>query len=153
MRRWRWPHGRTAKKLIVAYHFARSGGWQREEYDCGKCNQQGFYLKRNCRKYHSNRPPVDYRWTPDYRTEQGGIVNIEVEARECPVSLLADAPELRSLIHLDTRNRQVQKATGAAMFGPDSSLWPAVWFDAVAVLQTARDEEEAARLEAIHNAH
>lgn len=85
---------------------------------------------------------------PDYRTEKGGLIEIDVQSRECPKSIALLNPELKALILLDTRNRQAQRATGAAMFGHDSGLWPAVWFDAITALQSARDEEESARHEA-----
>jgi hypothetical protein len=81
------------------------------------------------------------------------LITLSVESSECPVSLLSKSPELRSLVLLDAKNRQAQRATGATMFGPDSGRWPAVWFDAVSALQSARDEEEAARIEAINQKH
>jgi len=38
--------------------------------------------------------------------------------------------------------RAVHKATGAAIYGPDSGRWPGYWFDAIALLTVARDEAE-----------
>lgn len=55
--------------------------------------------------------------------------------------------ESRFLVDLYGRGQRTKDATGAALFGPDSSAWPAWWFDAVAVLEVQRILEANARHE------
>lgn len=54
----------------------------------------------------------------------------------------------RALVQLDAASHQVHQATDASMFGPDSSQWPAWWFDVVSTLQMCRVEAENARVSA-----
>jgi hypothetical protein len=45
--------------------------------------------------------------------------------------------------------RRTQKL-GGVLYGPDSSRWPARWFDAVSTLQFEVEQEEAAARQAIN---
>jgi hypothetical protein len=42
------------------------------------------------------------------------------------------------------RGARVREASGGVMYGPDTSQWPARWFDAVDVIQLGIEQQEAA---------
>jgi len=56
--------------------------------------------------------------------------------------------ESRWLVDQDTHNRQIKEATGATLFGLDSSAWPCAWADAVVVIEVERVAEHNARFKA-----
>jgi hypothetical protein len=51
------------------------------------------------------------------------------------------------LVELLDRNKFLKAATGAIMFGMDSSAWPAIWADAVIVGHTQQQLYEIAAME------
>lgn len=42
------------------------------------------------------------------------------------------------------RGQRVLKGSGGVFYGPDSSIWPARWFDAVEIIQGEIQREDAA---------
>ena len=69
----------------------------------------------------------------------------EIQSEECPVSCIT--AESRWLVEQEGRARQVKEASGASLFGPDSSRWPAAWFDAVGVIEQCRILEVNERIQ------
>jgi len=65
---------------------------------------------------------------------------------ECPVSAIT--AHSRFLIQQDTMNRHHKEAAGACLFGTNTSDWPALWADAVALIADARLSEHNARFKA-----
>ncbi|HEY2014643.1 MAG TPA: hypothetical protein VGH38_14130 [Bryobacteraceae bacterium] len=74
---------------------------------------------------------------------------MDVESLACPVSVIT--PESQRVLDQFYQARRVNKASGAVLLGADSSLWPARWYDAVALLQGEIEREEAAAQRAIHS--
>lgn len=70
----------------------------------------------------------------------------DVEINECPVSAIT--PESQQLIQLFAMAGHAHEASGATLFGPDLSKWPARMFDAQVVLEQCRIEENNARCQA-----
>jgi hypothetical protein len=67
---------------------------------------------------------------------------VDADSRECPVALIA--PESLDLIQEFMRAQRVREATGGVLYGPDSSAWPARWFDVVDLLQVEIERETRA---------
>lgn len=73
---------------------------------------------------------------------------VDCESRECPVALIRH--ESLRLIQDFMRAQRVKEATGGVLFGPDSSEWPARWFDVVDLLQMEIERETRAHNAAMH---
>lgn len=83
-------------------------------------------------------------WRADYH--EGDLAfTADCESFECPVSVIT--PRIKRLVSMAMESRQVHGACGATFGGPDSSKWPAWWFDTVATVERARIEEHNARIE------
>ena len=82
---------------------------------------------------------------PQY--ESGGLrFRVEdISTNECPVSLIT--PETMWLVQLLSKQMRVHRAASAPLFGPDASVWPAWWYDAVETGQHVLDLEESAAAE------
>lgn len=141
--------GDRTKKLRIAFHFARTGGWANERYECGACRRHGWHAGRNCAKHFPAlvdpaRPPC---WHAEYRTGKGEAYSVDgTEVNECPVSLIT--PRSLELVQIFARARYVADEGGAALFGPDISRWPIWAVDATVVIEQERAKEQAARFEA-----
>lgn len=139
----------------MAYHFQRSGGWVKDKYDCDECLQRGHYRGRNCRKFPELIPlhTLDYRphkraqWTPEYVTRKGRpyYPNDSLRIRECPVSFID--PESVETVLAFANARLAHESSGAGMYGPDLSAWPAWAVDALTTLERERIATENARIE------
>jgi hypothetical protein len=70
-----------------------------------------------------------------------------VAVDDCPRSYVTD--ESKFLVEMEAENRHIHEATGASLFGPVASRWPAVWWDVVTALQMARIQEGNARNDAM----
>ena len=70
-----------------------------------------------------------------------------MESLACPVSCIT--PESLTAVRQFSEAKRTQKL-GGVLYGPDSSLWPARWWDTVTLLQYEVDREEAAANRAIH---
>lgn len=70
----------------------------------------------------------------------------EVASADCPVSCIT--PHSKQLARILEENYMVREATGAAMFGSDSSIWPAWWSESVVLHQRYRDMEKGTFTEA-----
>lgn len=86
-------------------------------------------------------------WRAVYEIPGGGDraptpYEVDVESRECPVALITR--ESMELVQDFLRGQRVREATGGVLYGPDSSEWPARWFDAVDLLQAEVEREERA---------
>lgn len=128
----------------MALAFTRSGGWGQEQFNCDSCRAQGLHHRKNCRKYapDSVDPEKPDWWTPEYK-DTGLVFRIDnISSNECPVSAIT--PDSRWLVEILSKNLRVHRAAGAPMYGTDSGLWPAWWFDAVEIAQRVIDMEEAA---------
>ena len=73
---------------------------------------------------------------------------MDCESRECPVALIR--PESLEAIQDFLRAQRVKEATGGVLYGPDSSEWPARWFDTVDLLQGEIERETRACNAAMH---
>jgi hypothetical protein len=69
---------------------------------------------------------------------------VDVESCECPRSLLEREPEAMKLLQRYRRAKRTHEATGGVMYGPDSSLWPARWVDAVTIIAGEEKRADAA---------
>jgi hypothetical protein len=58
---------------------------------------------------------------------------VDCESHACPVSIIT--PESEQAIQKFFSAQRVQKGAGGVLYGPDSSAWPARWFDTVSILQ------------------
>jgi hypothetical protein len=74
---------------------------------------------------------------------------VDVESRECPVALVRQ--ESLDWIQEFDRAQRVKEATGGVLYGPDSSEWPARWFDVVDLLQIETEREDRARNAALYS--
>jgi hypothetical protein len=74
-----------------------------------------------------------------------------VETAECPVSLIT--AESLQLLEMVTSSNLTKESSGAALFGPNTSRWPAWWHDAVVVVALQERAEQAARMEAMNAGH
>jgi len=139
---------RTKKKLAVAFHFGRTGGWAREHYQCGHCRDFGHYLGRNCSKYFPEEvAPGKYKWLPEYTTGNKKLYGVEgVVSEECPVSAIK--PEIQQLVQIAALDAHSFRSSGATMFGSNSGQWPAWWFDLITTIEMQRVLEHNARMEA-----
>jgi len=72
---------------------------------------------------------------------------VDVESPACPVSVIT--PESLAAVRQFSEARRTHKL-GGVLHGADSSLWPARWYDAVALLEYEIEREEAAAQKAIH---
>lgn len=85
-------------------------------------------------------------WSPEYRTAKGSFFQInDCSIDECPVSFIT--PESRFIVDMESSNRHAKEATGAALFGPDSGRWPAIWYDSVVELEIQRVIESNVRFD------
>jgi hypothetical protein len=50
----------------------------------------------------------------------------------------------KALVEIESMNQHAQKATGATIYGSDTSQWPAVWHDVVTTIQMQRSLDESA---------
>lgn len=69
----------------------------------------------------------------------------DAATNECPVSLMLRHPELDVLASEIINTRDVKEATGAVLFGPDSSRWPVRWYDTWKLAELAEWQVEQAR--------
>ena len=84
---------------------------------------------------------------PTYRTDSGAEFTIAgIATAECPVSLIT--PRSQELLQMYIRAKRVKEASGAALFGPDQSEWPAWAVDAVDVCELESIRHENAKIEA-----
>lgn len=74
-----------------------------------------------------------------------------VECNECPVSLITQ--DSIDTVQQFMRAKRVHEGSGGVLYGPDSSRWPARWFDAVELLERECKREEAACMKAIRSQH
>lgn len=75
----------------------------------------------------------------------------ELESAECPVSILAGAPEIRAWLEMESESRRTKEAAGATFCGPDSGRWFGWWSDVVTTIESARVLIESARIDAQDN--
>jgi len=139
------PHGGTAKKLAVAFHFGRLG--DDERYDCDRCQRLGFNLERNCRKTPDQEWNPRYKWFPTYQAGEGTKDQFSysvpsAECSECPVTFVTS--ESRQLIDWEARNKHLKDATGATMYGPNVNRWPQWFADLIAAVEIQRKLEHNA---------
>jgi len=137
------PLGSAAKKLAIAYHFARTGGSDNPIYECGTCEFEGYYHARSCKRHP--RVGAEEWWRPEYRQGKAFIILNDISSSECPVTLVDD--ETKTL--LDT----VFRLRLAARFGSGQSLgplleWPAWLLDAINVIEAAETEVESRLMDA-----
>jgi hypothetical protein len=66
---------------------------------------------------------------------------LDTRCIECPQSLITEASKFLLTMHYGADS--AHKATGASLFGPNASKWPAWWFDAISVIQSAKSEADA----------
>lgn len=87
-------------------------------------------------------------WRAEYQASDGKVSwDVDVESLACPVSVIT--PESLSVTRQFFNARRALKM-GGALYGSDSSRWPARWFDAVTLLQHEIEREEAAGQKAIN---
>jgi hypothetical protein len=79
---------------------------------------------------------------PEYKTPHFTFRVDDISSNECPVSQIT--PESRWLVQLLSKNTRINRGTSAPMYGMDSGLWPAWWYDAVDIAQYVSDLEESA---------
>lgn len=70
-----------------------------------------------------------------------------VTCHECPVSAIT--PRSGELVGLYMRSKRLHDASGACLFGPDQSAWPAWAVDAFDTLEVEQIRLDAARDEAL----
>jgi hypothetical protein len=135
-----------AKKLTVAWHFSRNKEWTRPHYQCAWCKSEGRYLRRNCRQFPDKwkRRPADVWVRKIERAETGGNKSevVIASSAECPVSAIT--PQSLFLIEMIHGSQITHEMTGAALFGPDSGRWPAIYLDAVRAVHRAKTRETEA---------
>lgn len=94
-----------------------------------------------------DRPPS---WFAEYTIESGAdsitYVVPGTEILECPVSYIT--PRSQELVSILGTATHAQRATGASLFGPDLSKWPAKAVDASVCLELERISTDNARREA-----
>lgn len=139
--------GGPAKKLTIAWHFGRAGGWGQQRYDCTHCKARELYRATNCRKYYpdevkpdricwSRRVPIS---APSGGRREVGIAGTAI--KDCPASFITDL----SVQIMDTLvTNRVTAEAGAALFGPVASKWPAWFVDALLVVEQAEAAERKA---------
>jgi hypothetical protein len=66
---------------------------------------------------------------------------VDVESIACPVSVITD--ESIRTVQRFFEAKRTQKL-GGVMFGPDSSQWPARWFETVSLIEQELDREHSA---------
>jgi hypothetical protein len=66
------------------------------------------------------------------------------ESADCPVAAIT--AESMTYLEMVKASRTVREA-GACLYGPDLGRWPAVYFDAVAVIETQIAAEQTIRFE------
>jgi hypothetical protein len=87
-------------------------------------------------------------WRAVYQTDDGKLTwDVDVESLACPISCIT--PESLSVVQKFFAARRAHKL-GGVFYGPDSSLWPARWFEAVSILQHELEREESAAQKAIN---
>jgi hypothetical protein len=69
-----------------------------------------------------------------------------VATAECPVSFIT--PRSRELVEVFMRAKRLTESSGASMFGPDLSAWPAWAVDSFDVLERESIRYENARFQA-----
>lgn len=67
--------------------------------------------------------------------------DVDVESLACPVSVITEESKDTVRRFFDAR---LTAKIGGAMYGPDASLWPARWFEAVTLIQNEIQREETA---------
>src|SRR5207247_2595226 len=76
------------------YHFWRSGGGRKREYQCGACRAEGHFVGRNCPKYYPDQvSPDNEPWKPRYRDGKHSFTVPEVKASECPTGYVSRQSE------------------------------------------------------------
>ena len=65
---------------------------------------------------------------------------------ECPVSLIT--PQSKQIVEVFVRAKFAHQASGAGLYGPDLSCWPARAVDALVVIQQETNREHNARVRA-----
>lgn len=119
-------------------------------YDCSTCEDRGEWRGRGCRKYHAEEfdPSAREWWMPRYGDGADSFVVEGVRANECPKSVVLAAPnsgELRAWIEIARRSEFAHQASGASLYGPDLSKWPARAVDALVTIQQEQNRAENAR--------
>lgn len=149
------PHGGSAKKLTVAWHFSRAGGWTKPEFKCEHCKAEKLHAKRNCSQFPEDwqswrRQPAWVRkieWMQPGRNGEAPTPRSESirssATAECPVSLVT--PESMFLVELIHGSQITNETMGATLFGADTRRWPAVYHDAVRVVAAAKLAEDVAK--------
>jgi hypothetical protein len=93
------------------------------------------------------RPTYQFTIIRDRREETRHFTLDEVSCNECPVTLVT--PESMRLVEIFGR---AQFVSGAPLYGPDLSRWPARMVDAAAVIQQEQNRTENARSKAGYDA-
>lgn len=97
------PDRRRNKKLLAAFHFSKTGGWNDREkrWDCHTCRIRRDYRTRNCKLVWPGKlPPLPAQlpvWAPTYKYKGKDKTGKNVERAflvrdfaldECPVSYI-----------------------------------------------------------------
>ncbi len=69
-----------------------------------------------------------------------------IESLACPVSVITEDSKTLVRRFFDAR---LTAKLGGSLYGPDSSLWPVRWYEAVTVLQHELEREQGAMNAAI----
>lgn len=143
------PDGGTGKKLAVAWLFRQAGGWNDRKFHCSECKLKGLYKERNCEKFYPELVDIKRRpsWSAHFRirtkekVKQFSVAGYRLSG--CPVSLIApETLEMLAFVEGDT-------GAGSCLFGPDASLHPAWFYDALRVVSHVRSQYEIAEVQAV----
>jgi hypothetical protein len=86
-------------------------------------------------------------WIPKHKTSKGKVFDLAgPRIRECPVSYITG--ESRALVNILLQGQMAKEASGAALFGPDLSRWPAKVHDAMVILAGEESKLQDARMDA-----
>lgn len=149
--RLRFDRGRS-KKLATAWVFSRTGGALKAEFQCGYCRERKLYEQRNCRAHFPNLVQIGRKpktWAPRIQRDKQTAPIRGYNMAECPTSYIT--PESAWLLELTDANGVVHRDAGATLFGPDSSMWPAWWVDALITVAGAKADYERAEVEAMQS--
>ena len=143
----------------MAWHFAQAGNWSKPEWNCGTCKERGLFKSRNCSRYFPNQTRrKNPTWCASVSVQTGKPGQRRTKSRtipgsaslDCPVAAIT--PDSLGLLELVRINRAA-KESGACMWGPDLRHWPAVIFDAVALIENQIAAEQAIRYELTDASH